>query len=442
MLLKVKTSLQAFLNKLDANTLEVFKKSSASMVVKIAGQIAAFLISISLARFIGADGLGIINLSNKIVALLLILTTFGFNNVIIKNIAISDIVKNNKRIASIINTSFFFNGALSLLLALIAFLTVPYLCNSFFNKPDLEVPLTIAVLMIIPQTISRVYASSLNGLKKIWQSNLVNEALSSWVVGILLLSLYFLDFEITIINVAYIYALGRIVVLLSVILYWKKTFKYKGTKNFLFKPMLKMALPLLLVSGSTVIAANVDVLMIGSFCDSTEVGRYSVAARLALLMSFFLQVSNSAISPNLARLFTEKKIDDMKMLVNRVTGALVIISLLFLLVFLFTGKFILQLWGDEFIDAYNILIILSIGQFFNMATGCSGLLLVMCGFEKIHGNISVFCLILNLILNYLLINSYGAIGAAIATAIVFTLSNLLKMIYVKVKIGILTIPSL
>jgi O-antigen/teichoic acid export membrane protein len=62
----------------DLHTLEVLKKSSASIVVKIAGMGAGLLVSIFLGRALGAEGLGIISLSNHFVVLLLVLSMFGW----------------------------------------------------------------------------------------------------------------------------------------------------------------------------------------------------------------------------------------------------------------------------------------------------------------------------------------------------------------------------
>lgn len=426
---------------LDPHTLEVLKKSVSSMLVKIAGMVVGLIISIFIGRMLGPEGLGIINLSNKIAELLIVLTMFGFNNVIIKNVAIAH-NNDNKKIASTIYTATIFNGILAFIVAGIGYYSASFLSVNVFNEPSLKIPLTLAILAIVPQTYSRIFASGLNGFGKIWQSNLVNEALSAWVVGLGILCLIFFKIEITLINVALLYAIGRFIVFSSITFYWKSIFKYKVKKEFLLKPMIKMAFPLLLVAGTSIIASNSDVLMLGWLSNSKEVGIYTVAARLALLVSLFLQISNSAISPKLASMYANKNLNEMKVLVNRVTTGLLIIAIVFLAVFVFSGEFMLSLWGDEFKEAYWVLVILAVGQFFNISTGCAGMLLIMCGYEKIHGYISVISVTLNLIFNFVLISNYGAIGAAIATAITIVFENISKLILVKHKIGILTIPRL
>jgi O-antigen/teichoic acid export membrane protein len=426
---------------LDEHTIEVVKKSSSSIIVKVIGMAAGLLVSIFLGRTLGADGLGVINLANRVVSMLLVFTLFGMQQVLVKQIAIGFERKNWQLVSSSIFTSSIINGAIAAVLTIAGIAAAPYLSQNVFHAPELEIPLKIAFIVMLPQTFSRIFQAGLNGFRKIWQSNLVNETLSMWVIGILLLTLYFLKVEVNVVRVALVYAIGRVVVTVSVFIYWKKIFHFKGKRNWIAQPMIKMALPLLLASTSALIATNADTIMLGWLSTTQDVGLYNVAARIALLVSFFLQVSNAALSPKLASLFADGRLKEIEQMVKRVTGALIIIAGSSLLFFILAGKHILFLWGTEFSEAYLILVILGIGQFFNISTGCSGLLLIMCGHEKVHAHISLFFVILNLFLNYFLIKYYGAIGAAIATAITVGGENFAKLFFVKKEIGILTIPS-
>lgn len=427
-------------SKIDVHTIEVIKKSSASLLVKIGGMVVGLLVSIFLGRALGAEGLGIINLANKIVIFLLVFTMFGMDHVIIKRVAIDHERKNPKGIAGTMFTSFWINVAIALVLSFVLILVAYPISLDIFHSENLYIPLVIALAMIIPQTISRIYAAGLIGIRKVWQSNLVNQTLTMWSVGLGILVLFLFGIEITIINVAILYGISRIVTMVSVTGYWKKFFKYKGPREWQGKPMFNMALPLLLVMATVIISESADTIMLGWLSNPEEVGLYSVAARLALLVSFFLQVSNSAISPKLASLFADKRIDEMEKMVKRVTGGLILIAVASLLIFIFGGKLILSLWGSEFTEAYLVLVILGIGQFFNISTGCAGLLLIMCGHEKVHSRISLVSIILNLVLNYFLILNYGAVGAAIATAITVGLENVIKLTLAKMKVGVLTLP--
>lgn len=412
------------------------------MVVKVIGMMAGIGVSIFLGRTIGAEGLGIINLANQIAGLLLVVTMFGFDNVLVKYVAIAYENKQWPKIADNMFTASVFNGLLAFGLSVIGLLATPWLVEVVFNAPKLKIPLMIALGMIVPQTYSRIFGAGLSGFRKIWQSALVNQTLSTWVVGLLLLVLYVLKIQIDLVKVALIYSIGRLTVCASISFYWKKLFPYRGPRRWNGKPMLKMARPLLLVAATSIIAASADSIMLGWLSNASEVGLYSVAARIALITSFFLQVTNTAISPKLATLFANKQTTAMNIMVHRVTKILILIAFAFLTLFILGGQILLSLWGEEFKQAYWILVVLSIGQFVNISTGCAGLLLIMCGHEKTQGYISVAFVCLNLLLNYFLILQYGAVGAAIATAITVGSENITKVIFAKRKTGVLTIPSI
>ncbi|MEL7587588.1 MAG: flippase [Prolixibacteraceae bacterium] len=426
--------------KTDIHTLEVIRKSSASVLVKVGGMGAGLVVSIFLGRILGPSGLGIISLSNQFVNLLLVLSMFGMENVLIKYLAIASDRGDWQRVANSVYTAVLFNGALALIISATGVLLAPFLANDLFKEPELEVPLLIALMMVVPQTFSRILASALNGFRKIWQSSLVNEALSTWIVGIGLILFLILDVPITVVSVALLYAAGRLVVTTAIFTYWKRLFRFRGKRRPIAAPMLRMATPLAVVSATYVISSNADVVMLGWLSNSYEVGIYSVAARLALLVSFFQVVTNAAISPKLAALYAAGKKDELNKMVRRVTGMLIVIATVFLVVFIFGGSHILGLWGQEFRQAHLTLIILGIGQFFNISSGCSGGLLIMCGYEKAHGYISMVFVVINLILNYFLISRFGAEGAAVATAVAVSGVNIVKMIVAANKTGVLTNP--
>lgn len=410
------------------------------MLVKIGGMAAAFAVSIILGRTIGPEGLGIINLANRIVAIVLILAMLGMNNVVLKEIAIAFEQKDWQHVANTIYTALRINIPLALLFSLLFILLTPWLVENFFHEPALKIPLIIALAVVVPQVLSRIFASGVNGFRKIWQSNLVSDTLSSGVVAIGLVVLLLLKIEITVINVAILFAIARVTVTLAVGRYWKHLFSFSGKLTPQTRPMLKVALPLLIVTSTSMIAASADTVMLGWLSTAREVGFYSVAARLGLLTNFFLAISISTLSPKIASLYAEKKIFELQNMVQRITKGLGIIGLLSIIVFIIVGKLLLSIWGDEFTVAYFPLVIIAFGQFINVATGATGVILIMTGYEKTIGYITILSALMNLILNYCLIPKYGAVGAAIATAATVTIENIIKVIVVNKKLGILTIP--
>ncbi len=424
---------------LDEHTFEVLKKSSASMLVKMAGMIIGLGVSVYLGRTLGAEGLGIINLSNRLINLLMTITMLGLPQVVLKFTAIAYEKKDWQTVGNTIFTATLISSTLALILSVIGYFVSTYLATEIFKEPQLEVPLKITFLILLPRTLSQIFANAVNGFRKIWQSNLVNETLSMWIVGLCLTGLHVFKVEINVINIAIVYAIGRIGVTLAVTIYWKHLFTFKGKTRLIARPILKIAMPMLLISSTSIIAANANTLMLGWLGDMKDVGLYNVAMRLAMLTIFIHAVTVSALSPKIAALYEQGKIKNLEKMVQNVTKLLIVIGALSVALFALFGKSVLGFWGDEFKAAYLILLIISIGQFFNIGTGATGIILIMTGHEKITSRITLISLGLNILLNFILIQQMGIIGAAIATAATVSSENIIKIIIVKRKTGITTI---
>ena len=104
------------------------------------------------------------------------------------------------------------------------------------------------------------------------------------------------------------------------------------------------------------------------------------------------------------------------------------------------GNFILSTWGLEFKSGYSVLVILAIGQFFNVATGTVGTLLTMTGFEKKLLAVNTLFMVLNIILNIVFITIWGIEGAAFAYAISIFGMNFTRVFFVHKYIGIHVFP--
>lgn len=429
------------MKKLDRHTSEVIKKSASSMLVKITGMLIGFAVSIVLGRTLGPDGLGIINLSNRIISICLIFSFLGFGQVIIKKIAIAYSESNFKLIKDILFTAFIINGIVSFILSVVLIACAEYLSDNLFHTPALKYPLILASLAYVPQMVSRIISSTLIGYGKLWQSNLVNETLSVAVTGFFLVLLWLLGLEINTINTAISYAGSRVVVMgvMLVVLttYNKGNFrKIARRPDYIGREMLAMGFPLLIANAALLVSSNADIVMIGWLSSAREVGLYSIASRLALLTNFLLQITTSAVAPKIAVLFRDNRVEELEAMIQKITIILVVTGVIPMVLFIVWGKPILSLWGNEFSSAYPALVILAVGQFVNISTGPVGNLLIMTGSEKTVGNITMFTVLLNLVLNYYLIRSYGCQGAAFATSFTLILNMTLCYFFVRKRMKI------
>ena len=112
------------------------------------------------------------------------------------------------------------------------------------------------------------------------------------------------------------------------------------------------------------------------------------------------------------------------------------IASFFVFFYMLFGQDLIAIFGHEYADAYDSLIILSIAQMLNAAAGAVGVILMMTGFgQRVVIWVGIATL-LNILLNAYLIPIYGIEGAAIGTGISLVFWNIFLIFEVIKKIGI------
>lgn len=421
----------------DNLTTEVFKKSFAAIFVKIFGLIFSFLVSIIIGRLFGADGLGVINLSNKIISIFTMISLFGVNQIIVREIAKAHKEKDTIKINSIINSSLRISGMLSLICSFLLLIFSDWISIEIFKDGRISFILKIFACSIPFLVMAKVYASGAMGFNKIWQGNLVNQVLTMIIILIILFVHFILSIEITLTSIVYSYLMARISLFLFFSSYWN--FKLKPQDDniyFEYKNLFLSSLPLLLASATVIFSESISTMLLGYFLDTKEIGFFSVALKLAMFTSFVLQVTNSAISPKIAQLYNSENLYSLNRVIKKTNVVCFIIGFFFFITFVFVGSNILSLWGDEFRKAYKLLIILAFGELFNVATGSTGVILVMTGYQKVRRNIAFISLSVNISLSYLFIYLFGTTGAALALCSTVISENLIKIYFVHKKTNI------
>lgn len=423
----------------DKKSERILQKAFLSLVIRIFGVSASLFISIILARKIGADGVGVLNLAEKLIGIALIFLMLGTKNVIIKESAIAYEKGDINRIGSLIKKIKRLLVPISIIVTVIIILYSSSVADKIFGKPDLRVPLVIASLGILPRIFSRIYAAGLNGLGKIWQSTLTDNSLSKALILIGLIYFFYSPLEFTIKNISVLYLLSSFGVTIALVLIWNQL-KIKPIINDInVKNLYKTSLPLWIISITVVLTNSLDSIIIGKYRSASELGIYSIATSLALLTNYIHVSVTASVAPKLASLYELNKVKILENLLRKTNLLMMIIGLIILTLFTIFGRDILKLWGEDFKNGYIPLLILSIGQFVNLATGANGTLLMMTGFEKELQKITLIVFIINVIMLYPAVSKFGTIGAALTTSFCVIFSNVYKVIFIKKTLNIKTI---
>lgn len=186
----------------------------------------------------------------------------------------------------------------------------------------------------------------------------------------------------------------------------------------------KVALPLMLFDGSYMILSQSDTLMIGVLLGAKKVGIYSAALNTSLWVQFILNAVNAISAPMIASLYAQGDRQSLQRLVSTIARWMFYPALLIALVLIGFIEPVLQLFGTEFTEAKEALIILILGQLVNVGAGSVGYLLMLTGHQIQCALVMGTTALVNIVLNLIGIHWLGIMGAALATALSMALWNI------------------
>lgn len=182
--------------------------------------------------------------------------------------------------------------------------------------------------------------------------------------------------------------------------------------------------------------SQTDVILIGFFLGTAEVGIYTAAVTVVLLLDFSLNAVNTVVAPIFSGLYSQGKIGELQQVVQLTARGVTTYAIVASILIFIGGKTLLGLFGPEFIAAYEALLILMAGRFVNSFAGSVGFLMTTSGHEHIATRILTLSAVTSIVLNFLLIPALGIVGAALANSIAMITWNVLMYINVKRRLGI------
>lgn len=171
-----------------------------------------------------------------------------------------------------------------------------------------------------------------------------------------------------------------------------------------------------------------------------EVGLYNAALPTAML----IMLPHSAIGSLAISSFSELKERDEKSVQDSLQRATYwvfsIVFPTFLILTLFSEESLLLLFGRKYTTASTALMVLALGHLIDASVGQVGSLLQSKGHTQYIFYNNVAALAINLVLNIMLIPTYGVTGAALATASSTAVTNILMFIETWKKEKVISIP--
>lgn len=202
-----------------------------------------------------------------------------------------------------------------------------------------------------------------------------------------------------------------------------------------YQELLNISLPMGISFGITQGMNYLDTIVLGIYRPEAEIGVYSTVVKLAALTGFIIYSINAVSASKFSELHFSQRNNELFALAKKSSNLIFWMSLPILFVLLIFGKFLLGIFGTEFISGYLALVLLVGGQFIDSIGGSNSVYLDMTGSQSKLKNIMLVTILLYVILNLVLIPKMGINGSALTRLISAAFWNLMASFYILKKTG-------
>ncbi len=206
---------------------------------------------------------------------------------------------------------------------------------------------------------------------------------------------------------------------------------------------LKPVMYLFLVMMSVEIFTNMNTVMLGYLSGDVQVGCYSAAYKMSAVICSFVSAVTTVIMPRIAYLLKNENEDKAKELLKKAVQFILMVDIPICVgACIYSRNFIFILCGGSFAAAIPASMILAMRS---LLSPINGMLLthymIPRDREKEAIIITSLTAVFNIILNALLIPSFGAVGAAISTVCSEMAEMILIFVFVRSYLNVRTIFS-
>lgn len=373
-------------------------------------------VGVWVARYLGVQQFGVFNYATAFVALFSTLSTLGLDAIVVRSI-----VREPEKRAEILGTAFWlklFGGVTAIILAVSSIIAVRH-----------DDQLTISLVAILSSVgIFQAFDTIDLWFQSQVQSKYTVIAKNTAFVITALVKVALISFHAPLIAFAWAglgeVSLGAIGLIIS--------YRVRGYSPWLWpwssllaKTLLKESWPLILSGVTIMIYMRIDQIMLGQMVGDKAVGLYSAATRISEVWYFIPMAIASSVSP---AIYAAKEVSEALYYqrIKQLIRMLVLISLVISVpMSLMSGKLITILFGNGYAEAGKILAIHIWASLFVFMGVATSPWFIAEGLTEFSFHRTLIGAVVNVVLNFLLIPSYGGIGAAIATVIAYAIAAFL-----------------
>jgi len=383
----------------------IARNTALLLLSNVASFVLGFFFTMYVARYLGAQGFGVLAFALAFTAIFGVLTDIGLQTLMIREIA-RDRTLVQKYLSNI--------AVLKVFLTIITFGLIALTANLLHYPAE-----TIRVVYLIG--LSVVFGAFSTMFYAVFRAHerMEFEALGGVLGGALLLggALYAISHNFSVVSFALIYFIVSVITLgyCFVVSAWRFTLPKIEVDLSFWKEALKQAWPFALSAIFLTLYFSIDSVMLSRMKGNEAVGWYNAAYRLVLCLSFIPVAYFSAVFPLMSRFHVTSK-DFLKFTYERSFKYMLTLGVpIGVGTTILASKIILLIFGVGYANSIIALQILVWSMVFIFVSGVFGQLFNSVNRQLGNTCIGAGCTLFNIVLNIVLIPRYGITGASIST---------------------------
>ncbi|HDM8221358.1 TPA: flippase [Vibrio campbellii] len=373
------------------------------MSEKLLRMTLGLLVGVWVARYLGPEEFGTLSYAMSYVALFSAFASLGLDGIVVR-----ELVKDGDQEKIILGTAF----VMKLLGSIFMMFLVGFSLAIFPTENSMIILIISSATIVQSFSVIDFYFQSEVKGKYVAMSNIFSLLCSSFTKLLLIINhaslewfAYVILFEMSMLSISYIYFYIK---KSQSIIQWKAS--YKVAVN-----LIKDSWPLIFSSLVVTLYMKIDQIMLNNIIGPESVGHYTAATRLSEVWYFIPVVICNSLFPailNARKISYDLYIERLQKLYDFMLWLALLIAVF---VTLITGPLIDFLYGSLYASSSPILLVHIWSAIFVFLGVASSKWFIAEGLQKQALYRTMAGLLVNIILNYLLIDEYGAIGAAFAT---------------------------
>lgn len=390
-----------------------FKNSSWMLAEYGLKIISAIFVTIYVARYLGPESFGVLSYVLAIVTVFMSISRLGMESILVR-----DLAKYPEQAKAYMGTAF----SLMVAAAVVCVIILSILIYFFEQDHQIKLYTWIISMGLIFQTFLTIDYGFQAQIKAKYSSIAKSIALS--VSSLIKIYLVVVHADLLLFAIAYMldYAIIALMLIIAHLITKQPRFLFIFNRS-LVKPLLKSSWPMVLSAVGAILYMRIDQIMIKNMLNAHQLGLYAAATKIYegwIIVPYVLSISLLPAIVTLKSTSQEKYEENLIRLFALVFWSGIIVAV----IATFAGDWITRhTFGTSFEGSSATLAIIMWTAAFTSLGTVSARYLTVEGMEKKIAFRTFIALIVNVLLNLILIPTYGINGAATATLITILIVN-------------------